>query len=389
MNLVFFTHPSFLPHQSMPRFARMLAEGMEQRGHTVSFLSPHPLFFKMSRSEPVKKWLGYLDQFAVFPRQVRRFLRTCSAETLFVFTDHNLGPWVPLVAQRPTVIHSHDFMAQRSAKGEIHESRTRWTGRCYQQYIRKGYSKGKHFIPISERTKEDLYRFHLHEPVSAEMVYNGLNQAFEPGDEIAAKKKMSNEIKINVEGGYLLHVGGNSWYKNRIGVIKIYAAWRGITKQPLPLLLIGEKPPTALRTACEESGYKADIHFLTATNDDILRTAYTGASLFLFPSLAEGFGWPIAEAMASGCPVVTTAEAPMTEVAGNAGFLIPRQSYGLYKQWANESAGIVEHVLTLSNEERRAAVQAGLENASRFNPEKALDAIERIYLKVLNGYSTA
>ena len=58
--------------------------------------------------------------------------------------------------------------------------------------------------------------------------------------------------------------------------------------------------------------------------DDLVKMAYVGASLFLFPSLAEGFGWPIAEAMASGCPVITTNKRPMTEVTKGTGRLIEK-----------------------------------------------------------------
>jgi glycosyltransferase involved in cell wall biosynthesis len=80
-----------------------------------------------------------------------------------------------------------------------------------------------------------------------------------------------------------------------------------------------------LTKSLESSPYKADIHWLSGIDDEHVAHAYSGAAVFLFPSLGEGFGWPIAEAMASGCPVVTTDEAPMTEVAGEAGFLIPRR----------------------------------------------------------------
>src|SRR5262245_46794200 len=135
MNLVFFGHPSFLDQQSMPRFARMLADGMSDRGHTVEMLSPVARFFNLHSNPSVKKWLGYVDQYIVFPNQIKKKLKTYPKDTLFVFTDQALGPWVPVVAGRPHVIHCHDFMALRSSLGEIQENPTSWTGKQYQALI--------------------------------------------------------------------------------------------------------------------------------------------------------------------------------------------------------------------------------------------------------------
>src|SRR5690349_7566909 len=100
----------------------------------------------------------------------------------------------------------------------------------------------------------------------------------------------------------------------------MYDAWCRTTSNPLPLLLIGLPPSEPIRTAYEASPYKSDIHLISNADNKIVNMAYSAATVFLFPSKAEGFGWPVAEAMCSGCPVITTDEAPMTEVAGGAGF---------------------------------------------------------------------
>lgn len=389
MNLVFFAHPMFLEHQSMPRFARMLAEGMQQRGHSVQLWAPEARFFNLPSPQALKKWLGYIDQFAVFPGTVKKRVKTCPDDTLFIFTDHTLGPWVPIVADRPNVIHSHDFMAQQSAAGEIEENHTKWTGRKYQQYIRNGYSKGKNFIPISKKTRDDLLKFLPDKPQISDLVYNGLNQSFVPKDPIEARITLGHKTGIDLREGFLLHVGGNAWYKNRLGVIELYNAWRDQSSSKLPLLLIGQKPDKATRDLFNRSAYNVDIHFLTDIEDEFLRIAYNGATVFLFPSLAEGFGWPIAEAMASGCPVLTTNEAPMTEVAGEAGFLIPRRPFGESREWAKTGACTIEEIVQLDENQRQLAITAGLENVLRFDPNLVLDRIENIYKKILKNFKPA
>lgn len=385
MNLVFFAHPSFLGSQSMPRFAGMLAKGMEARGHSIEVWSPDPNFFKVPVPGGLKKWMGYLDQYMVFPAQVNKRMKRLPPDTLFVLTDQALGPWVPLVAHRHHVIHCHDFLAQRSALGEIPQNKVQWTGKKYQQYIRQGYRKGKNFISGSSKTREDLHRFLTSKPLRSVVVHNGLNQKFLPADVSRARKLMSDKTKIDLASGYLLHIGGNQWYKNRVGVLELYDAWRSGTDMKQPLLMIGAQPNEELLHIRNHSQFKNDIFFLTGIDDEYVRIAYNGASLFLFPSLAEGFGWPIAEAMASGCLTLTTDETPMSEVAGDAGFLIPRRPYGAAEAvaWAKVGATTIDKIMRMSVDEREWAIQAGLVNARRFDTDHALNKIEEIYKDIL------
>jgi len=383
MNLVFLTHPSFSNLLSLPRFARMLADGMSSRGHTVEILSPTARFVNLHSHPTVRKWLGYIDQYIVFPKQLKEKLKKYPPDTLFVFIDQALGPWVPIVANRPHVIHCHDFMALRSALGEIAENPLTWTGQQYQALIRRGFSKGKHFISVSNTTKDDLHRLLFTKPETSDVVYNGFHNPFYALDPVEARKRFGERINLNVAQGYLLHIGRN-WYKNRAGVLEIYDAWRSKYQKKLPLLMVGD-PTKDLVVRQQQSPFKDDIQWLRGLDDESVRLAYAGATVFIFPSLGEGFGWPIAEAMASGCPVITTGEAPMTEVAGNAGFLIPRMPFDKSKvrDWASNAADVVNKVTSMSGLDRSAIVNAGIENAKRFDTKRALDRIEEIYLRIL------
>jgi glycosyltransferase involved in cell wall biosynthesis len=384
MHIVFFAHPTFLGHQSMPRYAQMLADGMRERGHQVELWMPEAQFFKLPGPAALRKWFSYVDQYAVFPARVRRRLKACAPNTLFVFTDHALGPWVPLVADRPHIVHCHDFLAQYAALNQIEESPISWTGKQYQAFIRRGYSAGKNFISVSEKTRADLHHFLPGLPARSEVVYNGLNQVFVAREPAEARRTLGAKIGLNLLPGYLLHVGGNQWYKNRLGVIELYNAWRDRGGAPLPLLLVGAAPNAELQQAQAQSLYAQDIHLLTGLEDEAVRLAYAGATVFLFPSLAEGFGWPIAEAMASGCPVITTQEAPMTEVGAAAAFYLPRRpATATAAAWAAAGAHVVQQVVALSTAERQAVVAAGLANARRFEPALALDQMETIYKAIL------
>ncbi|PMD90722.1 mannosyl transferase [Siphonobacter sp. BAB-5405] len=385
MNLVFFTHPPFLDSQSMPRYAKWLSESMKARGHEVTVWAPQPYWYRLPVPRTLKKWLGYIDQYILFPRQVKRRIRQQPPDSLYIFTDNALGPWVPLVARQPHLIHCHDFTAQRSAVGEIPENPTGFTGRRYQALIRQGYRKGTHFLSISEKTRLDLHRFLGFRPQTSEVVYNGLNPVYQVRDVELSREELQEKIQINLANGYLLHVGGNQWYKNRKGVLKMYEAWRKQSHQVLPLLLIGDAPSAELQVMWQANDYQQDIHFVSQLTDRFVSYAYAGASAFLFPSLAEGFGWPIAEAMACGCPVFTTNEAPMTEVAGDAAVLIPRMPAETIAQqaWAAEAGQTLESVLNASATAKTARRELGLAQVHRFNARQAIIEIEHIYEGIL------
>jgi len=372
----------------MPRFAAMIRDGMHARGHEVEEWSV-PVVFGDRVAGGAAKWLGYVDQFVLFPREVRRRLRNEPKDTLFVVTDQALGMWVPLVRERPHVIHCHDFLAQRSALGEFPENPTGWTGRQYQALIRRGYRMGRTFVSVSEKTREDLHRFLGRIPSRSVTVYNPLNNPFFPLPHEVALSRLA-EWRSELAGGYLVHVGGDQWYKNRPGVVAIYRAYCERVIAPVPLVMIGKFPSTALREEAADCANGGCVWFLSGLDDAQVHAAYAAATALLFPSLEEGFGWPIAEAQACGCPVITTAAAPMNEVGGRAATYIPRaprQGSDAYSRWAEECAIIVEKIINLSSQERNANVRAGLENVIRFDRNAALDRYEAIYQVALEPMS--
>lgn len=383
MKIILFTHPSFLEHQSMPRYANMLLNGMQERGHEVVVWTPKPRFYKLPLKS-LKKWLGYIDQYILFPIEVKFKLRNCSKEILFVFADQALGPWVPLVKNRDHVVHCHDFLALKSALGIIPENPISFTGKLYQNYIRRGFSKGKYFISISKKTQQDLHQFHQGKITSSVVCYNGLSRPFFSLPRIASRSILKTKLNIALSKGYIMHIGGNQYYKNRKGVIEIYDTWRSMYTAKKHLVLIGSEPSDELNFLRQKSPFKEDIHFITDLSDDYINNAYSGANCLLFPSLDEGFGWPIIEAMASGCPVITTNKAPMNEVGGTAAFYIdpkPTDS-SQWQQWKEDSAKILEKLISSSTFQRTAVIKKSFQQSQKFTKEHSLDAIEAMYKEI-------
>jgi len=387
MKIIFFTHPSFLAHQSMPRFAKMIKEGMLQKGHELIVWSPKAIFVQLAfKKSFLEKWLGYIDQYVVFPIIVKLRLFSCSKDTLFVFADNALGPWVPLVKNRYHVVHCHDFLAQQSAFGLLPENKVGRTGKYYQKFIRWGYSKAENFISISIKTQTDLHSFLTKPPKISKVVYNGLNQNFEPAkSKIELRELLTNNYNIDLSKGYILHVGGNAFYKNKLGVIEIYDQWAKDFKVSVPLILVGEPPSEELISFKEKSIVSNSIYFITNIDDFQLQQFYQGASVMVFPSLYEGFGWPIVEAMASGSLVITTDEDPMKEVAGDAGFYIPKKIFNSEEtvKWKSIAAKELEKVMQLTPEQNSIAMQKSILRSKEFTAQNFINSIERVYQQIL------
>jgi glycosyltransferase involved in cell wall biosynthesis len=389
MRLVLLTHPVSLKSVSMPRFAGMILRGMAGRGHEVKLWTSRPVWSRLPvRSSFLRKWLGYADQFLMYPQELRQQMNREPDDTLFVVTDQALGMWVPHLAHRPHVIHCHDFLALKSALGEFPENPTRWTGRQYQRLIRKGFACGRAFISVSEKTRNDLHRFLPVAPNISEVVYNGLNHCFRPMDP-EERNSLLKQTGVEIsDNGFVVHIGGNQWYKNRIGVLKIYHAYAAFHPRPPALWMIGTAPTTELFKLATDVSLPGRVHFLTELTNEQVNAAYSQARALLFPSLEEGFGWPIAEAMAAGCPVLTTSIAPMTEVGGTAAHLIPRmpaQDAARQKEWATSAAAVLNEVVSRDAISRAKLIEAGRLNAARFDAETALAAYEEIYEKVLTA----
>jgi len=129
---------------------------------------------------------------------------------------------------------------------------------------------------------------------------------------------------------------------------------------------------------------RGEVVFLGNVRSAALEALYSVAAAFLFPSLEEGFGWPLIEAQACGCPVITTARPPMSEVAGDAACYLPRlQSSQDIDSWALQGGIVLEKLIAESPAEKAVRKRRGQEWASRFGADRAIDEYLTVYASVL------
>jgi len=138
------------------------------------------------------------------------------------------------------------------------------------------------------------------------------------------------------------------------------------------LVMAGKPLPASLKAWVDGSELADRVIAVTGTSNEELQALYSHAQALIFPSLEEGFGWPIAEAQACGCPVATTGRAPMTEVAGDAAILFDPND-------PVEAAKTIRDGLLRAGSLRA----AGLRNVERFAEGKIVDEYRDFYAKIL------
>lgn len=346
--------------ESMQRFARVLESGLQERGHDVHVVRPAAVMgMLVSDRSPMKKWMGYIDKLLIFPRKL---CKLAAWADIVHICDHSNAVYSTSVAGKPVVVTCHDLLAVRSALGELGENPTGWSGRQYQRLICAGLRKSPVIVCVSESTRNDVVRLIQGRQQTIGVVHNGLNYPYFPMSQEDAERHLES---LGLVSGvkFLLHVGGNHWYKNRMGVLRIFRELIGRHDMPdLKLVLAGEPCTAEMNAYNKDHGLVDRIRVVTGIDNEQLRALYSCARGLLFPSLYEGFGWPIIEAHACGCPVFTTNRPPMTEVGGERAIYIDPQNY-------TSAADRIADALASGE----GAGEAALNNAARFVSGKMLE----------------
>jgi len=360
--------------QSMTRYSQWLLGALKARGCTVLLMRPVPLFSRLAfgplRTAAVIKYLGYLDKYLVFPRQ----LKTAAKQfDLVHICDHSNSMYLRAVSRAgvPAVITCHDVLAIRAARGEFAAVRTGWSGKLLQAWILRGLTRARNVICVSEKTRADLTRRTGETGARIKVILNPLNWKYKPQPEIP--EALHARIGLAAGERYFLHVGGNQWYKNRSAVVGIFRELSIMPEYAMAkLVMVGKPLPGELKARIEGSELADQVISVVGSSNEELEGLYSHALALIFPSLEEGFGWPIAEAQACGCPVATTGQAPMTEVAGEAAiFFDPEDAAGAAKAIRD---GLVD---------REALREAGLRDVGRFDEGKIVEEYRGFYAAVL------
>jgi len=366
---------------SMLRFVHLLHDELAARGVDTDLWQPPAVVGGRTEMDGgLHTWLGYADKYALYPPRLRRAVRRCDPrETVVHVCDHSNAVYVPSIAAVPHVVTCHDLIAVRAAFDEFPAERTRWSGRRLQERILAGLRAADRIVCDSESTRADVQR--LVRPGDHRVMAPGLGAAFTPVAPDEARTRLA-PLGVKVSRPYLLHVGGTQWYKNRAGVLDIYTALVDRMPDAPPLVMVGRPLSNALARRVQLSDLSNRVVVLSSVSDAQLAALYSSAALLLFPSLVEGFGWPVLEAMACGCRVVASNRAPMTEVGGDVATYVDPQR-------APEAAIAIARVLLESGTQRHARATAGLARAAKFTTRAMVDGYLDVYREALDRHRSA
>lgn len=349
--------------ESMLRFGRLLLGALRERGCQVHLIQPAPVFGRLARGPFARKWLGYLDKLVLFPLQLRREARRLPAGSVIHICDHSNAVYTSFLKER-VLITCHDLLAVRGALGEETDCPASLTGRLLQRWILAGLGRASLLACVSEATRRDVERLVAGGGAKGRVVRLGFNAPFS----VLPAAERDRRLAGRVRGPYLLHVGSNLRRKNREGVLRVFAALAG--KWEGSLVFAGAPLNASLRAQATALGISERIVELPKPDDATLEALYNGAFALLFPSRFEGFGWPIIEAQACGCPVVCSDSGPLPDVAGAAGLVCPLE----------DEEAMARAILMLTDPAQRALyVQRGLKNVERFATGKMIGNYLALY----------
>lgn len=269
---------------------------------------------------------------------------------------------MPIFSNIPTVIFLFDIIYLK-----VEPYKSRFKNKCYiKNYIKFASRKAQKILTCSYFTKKDLIDILNLPEQKLKVVYLSVDEKFRPQslNEIQQVKQ-----KYNIQKKYFLYVSNSKPHKNLNRLIQAYTLLSDEIKKEYQLVLggVGNFFNSQFSTLNSQL-----INFIP---DEDLPGLYSGAELFVFPSLYEGFGLPPLEAMACGTPVITSNASSLPEVVGDATILV--NPYDV-----NEIKEAIEKVLT-DEQLKNSMIEKGLLRARYFTVEKQANKILEIFQEII------
>lgn len=245
-----------------------------------------------------------------------------------------------------------------------------------RRMIPHSITRSDQIIVGSKNTKADLMDYFDVQSQKIRVIYYGVEDAFRrhlPTEDIDRWMKT-----LELERPYILFVGNPKPHKNLDRVVQAYAKARELRSFDAPLVCVGAREGSdfKLRQRAIQLGIGDHVRLLGHVAQEALPAIYQGATLLLYPTLYEGFGLPVVEAMASGVPVITSNTSALKEVAKGYGHLVNPLDI-------DEIAGAIAHCIT-DSDHRHALAKLGLRRAQDFEWQRTAEQTLETYLDVLH-----
>lgn len=290
---------------------------------------------------------------------------------------HCTSNTAPINCPVPLIITLHDIIY---LEGKSHIASGSWYQRFGNIYriwnVPKVFRSATKIITVSEFERSNIIQ-HFHcAPEKVETVYNGVSPHFKRQDRDTIKRVKET---FHLPDQYLLFLGNTAPKKNLKGVLAALKILLDQNKLKIPLVMpdFGEANLNHLLTELNANALTSMIHLTGYIPNQQLPGVYAGAEAFIYPSLRESFGLPILEAMACACPVITSNNSSMIEIAKDAALLIDPFR-------PEDIANAIDQVLT-DKELAACLIQNGESRAKQFSYRKGAESIHRLYHELYNS----
>lgn len=290
--------------------------------------------------------------------------------------DPNATPLAWSLARCKRIVTCHDLIPLQFPS--IYLGHRDGFGLVGKQLIRRRFRSADHVVAISDATREEVIRLLGVSTAKVTRVYNGVDLSGwtteNPGDDLPRLQRHGLRRRR-----FLLYVGDVDWRKNPEGMIL------GLSEavkscDDLALAFVGKLEAhkvASIRQQAARANLLDRVHLLGFVSDSDLRALYRNALAHLFVSRSEGFGYTVVEAMASGCPVITTRCGSLAEVAGEAALRVdPEDPIAI-----GQAITTLERDATLA----RDLSARGIRWASQFSCEAQAGAMVDLFCRVLSS----
>lgn len=274
---------------------------------------------------------------------------------------------IPTRCTFPTVLTVHDLIPWHHPVTTWQSLKDRYG---YRRSVALSIKRANMVITVSDYVRDQVVGTLATSPDKIITVHNGVDQPIE-----------IEEKPIGRANPYVLYVGGYEPRKNLAALFSTMTCYWQQFGREISLYLVGhaDRLSGEALKAFDLCPAEAPIRFLGDIDDQALGQTYRSASALLMLSTEEGFGLPVLEAMAHGCPVLAARCSSLPEVVGDAGVLVdPQDTHGI--------AQTLHRILTDANH-RQGLCRRGLDRAGHFSWELAIDKMVAVYHRMLHEAS--